>query len=170
MYISAELAAEKVHKTSIVKMHLRQAHTTAGLTTHWWKWKFGKDPSQQEDNPNPIAAPPFIPEDAHVDVHDLMDELIRDSNNDTLEDDDPVPVLAIPPSRTASQWCIALASLFSYVERAGADCLEFYWKGGLRTIEWEVGAYDLMQGDKNTGLLDRTEHHGNTVDSGTSVQ
>jgi hypothetical protein len=65
-----------------------------------------------------------------------MDELIRDSNDDTLEDDDPVPVLAIPPSCTASQRRIALASLFSYAERAGADCLEFYWKGGLRNIEW----------------------------------
>ena len=57
-----------------------------------------------------------------------------------------------------------------YVEQVGADCLEFYWKGGLRNIEWEVAAYDLMQGGENTGLLGGAEYHSNMTGSGTSVQ
>ena len=74
---------------------------------------------------SPITTPPLVTEDVLVDVHNLMDELICDSNNDTLEDDDPKPILAVTPSRTASQQCIPLASLFLYVEKIGADCLEF---------------------------------------------
>ena len=159
-----------MHKTSVVKMHFRRAHTAAGLTTYRRKWKFGRDASQQEDDSSPTTTPPLVPEDLLVDVRDLMDELICDSNNDTLEDDDPVPILAVPPSRTASRQHIPLASLFSYAEQVGADCLEFYWKGGLRNIEREVAAYDLMQGGENTGLLGKAEYHSNTTESGTSVQ
>ena len=125
---------------------------------------------QQEDDPSPTTTPPLVPEDILVDVRDLMDELICDSNNDTLDDDDPVPILAVPPSRTTSQRHIPLTSLFLYVEQVGANCLEFYWKGGLRNIEREVAAYDLMQGGENTGLLGKAEYHSNTTESGTSVQ
>jgi len=61
-------------------------------------------------------------------------------------------------------------SLFSYAEQVGANGLKFYWKGGLRNIEQEVTAYNLMQGDENTGSLCGAECHSNTTDSGTSVQ
>jgi hypothetical protein len=101
--IQNKLAVEKVHKTSVVKMHLHQAYTAAGLTTHQWKRKFGRDASQQEDNLSPTTTPQLVLEDVLVDVCDLMDELMCDSNNGTLEDDDPIPILAVLPSCTASQ-------------------------------------------------------------------
>jgi len=106
----------------------------------------------------------LVPEDVLVDVHELLDELVHDSNNDIL---DLTPILAVLPSHTASQRHIPLASLFSYVEQVGADCLKFYWKGGLRNIEQEVAAYNLMQGDENTGSLGGAECHSNTTESGT---
>ena len=168
--IQNKLTTEKVHKTYLVKMHLHRAHTAASLTTYWRKWKFGRDTSQQEDDPSPTTTPPLVPKEILVDFRDLMDKLICDSNNDTPEDDDPVPILAVPPSCTASWWHIPLASLFLYAEQVGANCLEFYWRGGLRNIEWEVAAYDLMQGGEKTGFLGGAEYHGNMTESGTSVQ
>jgi hypothetical protein len=145
-------------------MHLRRAHSAAGLTSQRQKRKFGEDDGPlQEDNLNRVDSSPLA-EDGSVDVRDLIDELVRDSNNDTLEDDDPV--LAVPSSRAASQQRIPLASLFSFAEPAGADCLQFYWKGGLKNLEREVAAYDLLQGG-DLGMLDGSERRSNTTDSGT---
>ena len=147
-------------------MHLRRAHSTAGLTSQRQKRKFGEDDGPlQEDNLNCVDSS-LLAEDGSVDVCDLIDELVRDSNDDTLEDDDPIPVLAVLSSRAASQQRIPLASLFSFAEPAGADCLRFYWKGGLKNLEREVAAYDLLQGG-DLGMLDGSEHRSNTTDSGT---
>jgi hypothetical protein len=162
------LSAEKVHKPGVVKMDLRHAHSAAGLTGQRQKWKFGEDDGPlQEDNLNCVDSSPLA-EDGSIDVCDLIDELVCDSNNDTLQDDDPIPVLAVPSFRAASQQCIPLASLFSFVEPAGTDCLQFYWKGGLKNLEHEVAAYDLLQGG-DLGMLDWSEHHSNTMDSNCSL-
>jgi hypothetical protein len=112
----------------------------------------------------------LLAEDENVKVRDLMDELVHDSNDDTLRGDDPILTLAVPPSCTVSQQCISLASLFSFAESTGIDCLQFYWKGGLRNLEHEVAAYDLLQGGEDLGVLNGTERHSNTTDSGTFAQ
>ena len=161
-----KLSAEKVHKTDVVKMHLRHAHSTAGLTNERQRQKFGEDDGPlQEDNLNHTDSS-LLAEDGSVYVHDLIDELVHKSNNDTLEDDNPIPVLAVLSSHTASQQCIPLASLFSFAEPAGTKCLQFYWKGGLKNLECKVAAYDLLQGG-DLGMLDMSEHHSNMMDSGT---
>jgi hypothetical protein len=154
-----------VHKTGVVKMHLCRAHSAASLTSQRQKQKFGEDDEPlQEDNLNGVDSSP-LSEDGNVNVHDLINELVHDSNNDTLEDDEPIPILAVPSSHAASQQHIPLASLFSFTEPAGADCL-FYWKGGLKNVECKVAAYDLLQGS-DLGMLDGSEHYSNTMGSGT---
>ena len=151
-------------------MHLCCAHSTAGLTSQQQKWKFGEDDGPlQEDKLNCVDTASLpLAKDGSVDVHDLINELVHDSNDDTLEDDEPIPVLAILSSCATSQQCIPLASLFSLVEPAGTDCLQFYWKDGLKNLERKVAAYDLLQGG-DLGMLDGSEHCSNTTDSGTVV-
>jgi hypothetical protein len=172
--IRNKLSAEKVHKTSVVKMDLRRAHITAGLTTKRRKRKFGQDNESLQDESSDLNSPVHGEDGENVDVRDLMNDLIRDSNVDD-RNDDPIPTVAVPSSlprsRTATQRRIPLASLFAFAESASTGCLEFYWKGGLKNMEREVAAYDLIQEEENTGvLMDGTMGHINTsLDSGSSM-
>jgi hypothetical protein len=153
------LAAEKVHKTSIVKTDLRRAHTAAGLTSKRRKRAFGQDdvPSH-EQSPDPSSADSqLLVADEDLDVRDLMNELIRDANEDANDNGDNyiIPTQAVPPasqSRTTAQRRISLALLFSFADPSSATSLEFYWKGGLKNMQRETAAYDMMHDEEAAEL------------------
>jgi hypothetical protein len=155
-------------------MDLRQAHITASLTTKRCKQKFGQDDESLQDESSDSNSPVHGKDGENVDVDDLMNDLILNSNVDD-HNDDPILTVAVPPSlpcsRTAAQWQIPLASLFAFAESASTGCLKFYWKGGLKNMEREVVVYDLIQEEENTGvLMDGTMGHINTSsNSGSSV-
>jgi hypothetical protein len=83
-----------------------------------------------------------------------MEELMREANDDDHDEDNPLPSLGppptIPPSLTSAPRKIPLALLFSFADPSSRTCLDYFWKGGLRNIEREVAAYDLLQ---NEGTL-----------------
>jgi hypothetical protein len=108
-----KLAAEKVHKITVVKTDLRRAHTAAGLTSKRRKCAFGQNDVASQDQPpdSSSATSPLLVADEDVDVWDLMAQLIRDANEDgdgdNGDNDDVGPTQAVPPthrrSRTAAQ-------------------------------------------------------------------
>lgn len=90
-----KLSAEKVHKTGIYKMSIRQTHAEAGLTRPRRKRAFGE--IDQEEEPTEAA----VPEEDNSDFTDLARRLIRDSEasdegigNGAI--DDLVPVIHLP--------------------------------------------------------------------------
>ena len=156
--IRNKLDAQKVHKTGVVKTDLRRSHTEAGLTTTRRKRKFGTDdnPSQDVDVDSIPLDNSSLSEDVErIDVDELMEALIRDSDNDGQHEDDPMPTLTLPTSlpqpRTATQRWIPLALLFSFTNTSSSACLDFYWKGGLKNMEREVAAYDLLNAGDDAG-------------------
>ena len=129
-------------------------HTAAGLTSRRRKRAFGQDtvPSQDQPLESGSADSPLLAGDDNVDVQDLMNELIQDANDDA--DDDIIPTQAVPSSRsrTAAQRCIPLALHFSFADPSSVTSLGFYWKGGLKNMERETAAYDMMHDEGNSEL------------------
>ena len=130
-----------------------------GLTSRCRKRAFGQDtvPSQDQPLESGSADSPLLARDDNVDVQDLMNELIQDANDDTNDDsndDDIIPTQAVPSSqsRTAAQHPIPLALLFSFADPSSATSLGFYWKGGLKNMERETAAYDMMHDEGNSEL------------------
>jgi hypothetical protein len=151
--IRNKLDAQKVHKTSVLKTALRRSHTDAGLTSRHLKRKFGPEIESQDEPVDPTAFDHSLSsEDSEVvDVDELMEELMREANNDDHDEDNSLPSLGppltIPPSLTSAPRKIPLSLLFSFADPSSRTCLDFYWKGGLRNIEREVAAYDLLQNE-----------------------
>jgi hypothetical protein len=174
--IRNKLDAQKVHKTGVVKTDLRRSHTEAGLTTTHHKCKFGAD-----DDPSQDMAMDSIPLDnsslsedvERIDVDKLMEALIRDSDNDEQHEDDPLPTLTLPTSltlpRTAAQRRIPLTLLFSFADTSLSACLDFYWKGGLKKMEREVVAYNLLNAGEPSEIAEATARgpQSGTVAGGT---
>jgi hypothetical protein len=81
-----------------------------------------------------------------------MTDLIQDASEDGNSHDDDknntVPTQAAPPtirqSRTAAQRHISLALLFSFMDPSSATLFKFYWKGGLKNMQWENAGYDII--------------------------
>ena len=141
-----KLAAEKVHNTGVVKTDLRRAHTAAGLTRKRRKRAFGQDGNMSPDQTPDSGSVDTGHED--VDIRDLMNELIHDADEDANDEDDVAPTQPVPPmrpgARTPAQRRIPLALLFSFTDVSSAASLEFYWKGGLKNMQRETAAYDMM--------------------------
>lgn len=134
-------------------MSIRRAHIEAGLTRPRQKRAFGEIDQGEE----PMEA--AVPEEDNSDFTDLARRLIRDSEAsdegiDNEGTNDLVPVIHLPARsqpntsnnngaqpRLPSQR-ITLASLFNYTSDSAG--LDFYWKGGLKNLEQELAAYDLL--------------------------
>jgi len=125
--IRNKLNVERVHNANVVKNNLRRKHA-----------------------------------DEDVDFRDIGQRLIRDARTALDDPDDPsVPVIIIPPlsgnSRSrnarATRTNITLKNLFRYAgEGEHSDVgLDFYWKGGLKNLEKEVHAYELVY-DAEAGI------------------
>ena len=174
-----KLAAEKVHKTTVIKTDLRRAHTAAGLTSKRRKRAFGQDDVALQDQPpdSSSAASSLLVADEDVDVRDLMAELIRDANEDgdgdNSDNSNVGPTQAVPPthrrSRTGTQRRISLALLFLFTDLSTTTSLEFYWKGGLKNMQRETAAYDMIH-DEVTIASINPERGSNVEDSGVFSQ
>jgi hypothetical protein len=163
-----KLNPEKVHKTGVLKMDLRRAHKEAGLTRSRRKRVFGEvdEPSQ--------ATEAVVPGDEDLEFHDLATQLIQDAEAadvDVPEEDVLIPLIRpIPQPTTALPSKIPLSLLFDYTTPSGPG-LEFYWKGGLKNLEQELAAYDLLyseENDTNTTAETVTEHAGGCTDQVTT--
>jgi hypothetical protein len=171
-----KLDAQKVHKTGVVKTDLRRSHTEAGLTTTRRKRKFGADgdPSQDvAEDSIPLNNLSLSEDVERIDVDELMEALIRDSDDDGQHEDNPLPTLtppaSLPQPRTAAQRRIPLALLFSFADTSSSACLDFYWKGGLKNMEREVVAYDLLNAGEPSEIAEATARgpQSGTVAGGT---
>jgi hypothetical protein len=106
-----------------------------------------------------------------------MAELIRDANEDgdgdNSDNGNVGPTQAVPPthrrSRTATQRRISLALLFSFTDLSTTTSLEFYWKGGLKNMQRETAAYDMIH-DEVTIASINPERGSNVEDSGVFLQ
>ena len=138
-----KLDPEKVHKTGVLKMDLQRAHNEAGLTRSRRKRVFG-----EVDEPS-RATEAVVPGDEDLEFHDLETQLIQDAEAadvDVAEEDMLIPPI-LPPT-TVLPLKIPLSLLFDYATPSGSG-LEFYWKGGLKNLEQELAAYDLLYGEEN---------------------
>jgi hypothetical protein len=108
---------------------------------------------------------PSVPDTNNSEFDELTRRLVRDSETADGDDDDSVfnfiPTIRVPPrpqhanssTTESTQWprspslLIPLKSLFDYSmtsnTNAGAG-LDFYWKGGLKNLNRELAAYDLL--------------------------
>jgi hypothetical protein len=170
-----KLSAEKVHKTGVLKMDIRRTHVEAGLTRPRQKRAFGEIDESEE--PPEVA----VPHDVNSEFHDLAHQLIQaveraDSDEAETNNDNVIPSICIPPLprpvnhqstpiRPPSQ-PIPLKSLFDYPQTAevtSGTSLEFYWKGGLKNLERELVAYDLLyEEESDEGLAVPTGAEGTT--------
>jgi len=59
--------------------------------------------------------------------------------------------------------------LFSFVDTSSGACLDFYWKGGLKNMEREVVAYDLLNAGEPSEIAEATARgpQSGTVAGGT---
>ena len=82
--IRNKLDVQKVHKTSVLKTALCHSHTDAGLTSRRLKRKFGPEMGSQDGPVDPTAVDHSLSsEDSDVvDVDELMEELMREANDD----------------------------------------------------------------------------------------
>ena len=154
-----KLSAEKVHKTSTLKMDIRRAHVDAGFICPRCKRVFG-----EIDEADSELAEPSVPDTNNSDFNELTCQLVRDSETADSNDDSVlnfIPTICVPPhpqhanssTMESTQWSrspsllIPLKSLFDYSmtsnTNAGAG-LDFYWKGGLKNLNRELAAYDLL--------------------------
>ncbi|KAF8161039.1 ribonuclease H-like domain-containing protein [Crassisporium funariophilum] len=139
------LKSEKVHKTGVVKMDIKQSQPAEGHGTNRSKQKFGQMESPSDEN-SPNA--PLDPSDFHA----LADLLINKANDDDIEPNPSQIHVAAQPSNpgSTSSCCghgkITLKQLFSYdlTEAAlnNGTGLDFYWKGGIWNIEEELQQCD----------------------------
>ena len=117
------------------------------------KRKFGPEMGSQDEPVDPTAVDHSLSsEDSDVvDVDELMEELMREANDDDHNEDNSLPSLrlpvTIPPSLTSTPRKIPLSLLFTFADPSFRMCLDFYWKGGLRNIERKVAAYNLLQNE-----------------------
>jgi len=161
--IRNKLSVERVHNANVVKNHLHREHAKAGLTHIRKKRKLGFENHPSGDD-TAESVPPHADED--VSFREVGEGLIRDADaaSEDLGENATVPVTTIPPnsshSRTTSSrrthTKIPLRNLFHY---PGEDeqgwgsgvGLDFYWKGGLKNMEREVRAYELVY-DAEAGI------------------
>lgn len=164
-----KLNAEKVHKTSVVKMDRRQSHSEAGLLRARRKRKFGVD---NEPSPTPTSLTPADFDSSHEDSLNfdaLADQLIHDagaqadgaidSEDEQIEASESiqqtphslaVQVTPQPSStscrsqRSSKSKGIPLSSLFSFSDPCTHSRLQFYWTTGLRNLERETIVLDLQ--------------------------
>jgi hypothetical protein len=154
-----KLSAEKVHKTSTLKMDIRHAHVDADFIRPQSKRVFG-----EIDEANSELAEPSIPDTNNSDFNKLTHRLVRDSETADGNDDSVlnfIPTICVPPcpqhanssTMESTQWSqppsllISLKSLFNYSMTSNMNAeagLDFYWKGGLKNLNQELAAYDLL--------------------------
>lgn len=165
------LTAEKVHKTGVLKMNLRQAHIDAGLTRPRRKRAFGEVDEANSDE----AAEAAVPEEDNSDFDNLAHQLIQDAEASDRADDNEefnnlIPTIHLPPRpqptsshsqpsqpRLPSQ-CITLRLLFDYTSTSSEGIgLDFYWKGGLKNLDHELDTYDLLFEEEDESLVDGGE-------------
>ena len=155
------------------------AHVDAGFIHPQHKWAFG-----ETDNADSEPAKALVPDTNNSDFDKLTRRLVRDS--ETAEGDDDgkdcnfVPTICVPPFPQQSNssltmesterhpsLLIPLKSLFNYNMTSNmipGTGLDFYWKGGLKNLNWELAAYDLLceEEDKNLpdedGMMDGMDH------------
>ena len=163
-----KLSAEKVHKTSTLKMDLRRTHVDAGFIRPRRKRAFS-----EIDEADSEPAEASAPDTDSSDFEELTRRLVRDSETAEGDDDgidrDPIPTIRVlprpqqsnPSTKESEQrhlsLLIPLKSLFDYntasnmIPGAGLD---FYWKGGLKNLNWELAAYDLLCEEEDESLPD----------------
>jgi hypothetical protein len=160
--IRNKLNVERVHNANVVKNDLRRKHANAGLTHVRKKRNLGCGNSV---GTGADTSESRSPADEDVDFRDIGERLIRDARTALDDPDDTsVPVIIIPPlsgnSRSrnarATRTNITLKSLFRYAGEgepcSGSDVgLDFYWKGGLKNLEKEIHAYELVY-DAEAGI------------------
>jgi hypothetical protein len=120
------------------------------------------------------ATEAVVPGDEDLEFHDLATQLIQDAEAadvDVPEEDVLMPLIRpIPQPTTALPSKIPLSLLFDYTTPSGPG-LEFYWKGGLKNLEQELAAYDLLyseEDDTDTTAETVTEHAGGCTDQVTT--
>lgn len=161
--ICNKLSVERVHNTNVIKNHLHHEHAKAGLTHVHKKCKLGFENHPSSDD-TAESVPPHADED--VSFQEVGEGLIWDANtvSEDLGENTTVPIILIPPNSSHScttssrraHTKIPLQNLFCY---PGEDeqgwgsgvGLDFYWKRGLKNMEREVCAYELVY-DAETGI------------------
>jgi hypothetical protein len=126
----------------------------------------------------------LVPDTNNSDFDELTRRLVRDSKTAEGDDDGKdcnfVPTICVPPCPQQSNssltmesterhpsLLIPLKSLFNYNMTSNmipGTGLDFYWKGGLKNLNWELAAYDLLceEEDKSLpdedGMMDGMDH------------
>jgi len=167
-----KLSAEKVHKTSTLKMDLRRSHIEAGFIRPRRKRMFG-----EIDDADSEPAEAAVPNAENSNFDDLTRRLVRASEAADEDDDSDdlhiIPTIRVPPrpqpansepSTTVTQrppsHLIPLKSLFDYTMDSDANAgagLDFYWKGGLKNLNRELAAYELLCEEEDENVPDGDE-------------
>lgn len=152
------LGVQKVHKTAIVKADRRRVHTEAGLRKKQHRRQFGSEfdisPAAESTTDAVLNSLVDNSEGQDVDFLDVVGQFMTDArelDNDDDDDDEFLsqPILTNPntpiphyPTR------LPLKTLFRYPENETDETdLAFYWKGGIKNLEEELKAYDILEAE-----------------------
>jgi hypothetical protein len=168
--IRSRLSVEKVQKTTVVGMDIKQAHIEAGLAHSRGHRNFEAPTSSNgELGADPAATIDFDIEDGKeiLDFNQLAEQLIGeaadlDGDLDT-DDDEPPPPLTIRlplhaihaalPSPTQPCWpatipktTIPLKSLFIYpTDRTPPSTgMDYFWQRGIENLDREMKTYEIL--------------------------
>ena len=171
--ICSKLGVEKVCKTTMVGMDIKQMHLEAGLLHAHGKQNFTsqQEPDQESDT-LPLDHYGVSNSDDLLDFNELSEHLIvgaasanadRDVGNDDGHDEPPVTVLApplritIPPLNSVTlshqatlvkKISIPLKILFKYPAATDLPLdesgMNSFWRGGIQNLEKEMKAYELL--------------------------
>ena len=171
--IRSRLGIEKVRKATMVGMDLKRTHIEAGLLRGRGKRSFtsetGEPESQLEDD---SAAVELGDLEDPLDFDQLSEQLIAgavsaNADEDIGDADANAPAsltITVPPLNPAIRLApvpvkvsIPLRTLFKYptnVELPSADGMNAFWNGGIKNLEKEMEAYELLSsavaGEENT--------------------
>jgi hypothetical protein len=171
--IRSKLGVEKVRKTTMVGMDIKQMHLASGLLHARGKRNF-TSASEQESELEPGSAAD------HLNIGDDSDDLLNfdqlsehliagaaaaNGDKDIGDDDDdelpptasvrPPLTITIPPLNSATlsnqatqvkKTSIPLQILFKYPTDTDppSDGMNSFWKGGIQNLEKEMEAYEIL--------------------------
>jgi hypothetical protein len=122
------------------------------------------------DEADSEPAEASVPDTDNSDFDKLTCQLVRDSEaaegGDNSNNSDFIPTIRMLPRPQQSNLStteltqqhlsplIPLKSLFDYNVSSNGAGLDFYWKGGLKNLNWELAAYDLLCEDEDESVPD----------------
>jgi hypothetical protein len=174
--IRSKLSVDKVRKTTIVGMDIKQSHMDAGLVCPHVRRNFEAPTSEHETSLELTTEATDSIEDV-ADFDQLAEQLIGDSIDDfcnTANDNPPTPPLtiwlplhaiqaALPDTTPVSKTAIPLMTLFIFPnENTPPGSMEYFWQGGVANLTKEMEAYDLLWSGQESNIDTESSTTGST--------